>query len=229
MPLLKQAASQCLDASSNPVLLFSQGPVITTAPDLDRACASSLLPPLTSSSKSRHPRAMLTTPSSSAGPRQQHSLSMMGRPHAIVSGLDAFMHRADGTPSSRSPSMLTTPHVPPQLSRASYGSYGLRVCEQPVAFERSVPEAALTQPDSSLRGHDSLLSRYNSGFTGSGIGSELDGGYIPRQGAPPTQHEGPDESQQALDAVRNSLLLQGKVVSHNRTASAPSMPHQPGT
>ena len=155
---------------------------------------------------------------------------MMGRPHAIVSGLDAFMQRADRTPISRSPAMLSTPDVPSQPpSHALHGSYGLRINEQPVAFDQSVAEAALTHPNSLHTRHDSLLSRYDSGLTGSGIGLELEGGYIPRQAPQPTQHEGPDESRQAMDAMRNSLLLQGKVMGHNRTASAPSMPNQPGT
>ena len=193
---------------------------------------------------------MLTMPSSSASARQQQSPAMLGRPHSVVSGLDPFMQRADGSAISRAPAMLSTPDV---SSQPAYGSYGLRVNEQALgfglsaarvnehtpsfgqptarsteqalgygqyaaplsepsqSFGQSVPDSVLTRSDSLLTGMDPLLSRHDSG-------------YLPRQLGSIAQQSGPDESQQAMSAMHTSLLLPGKVVSHHRTASTPSLP-----
>ena len=198
-------------------LVVPQGPIITTAPDLDRACASSMLPPLPSSSRTRHPRATLTIPSSSATARQQYSTAMMGRPHGIVTDLAAFMHRADESPSNRSLAILGTTNGSIQSSDASDGAYKLGFREQPVVFDQ---ETMLARPDSALSG--SVLSSRESALTGTRPGPALDKGYIGRQMAAGMQPQVLDESQHAIDAAHASMLLSREVMSHSRTTSSPS-------
>lgn len=211
-----------LDTHAHEVILsYSQGPIITTAPDLDRACASSLLPPLPSSSSSRirHPRAMLTIPSSSATARQQYSTAMMGRPHAIASDLDAFMHRADAAPTNiRSTAMLGTTDDIGHSSHASHGAFKLGFREQPVGYDRVT---MLTNPDSALSAAGSVLDSHESGLTGTT--PALEEGYMGRQmmsrGMQPDML---DESQRAVDAARAHLLLSRRVMSQGETASTAS-------
>ena len=198
--------------------LFPQGPIITTAPDLDRACASSLLPPLPSSSKNRHPRAMLTIPSSSGSARQQYSTAMMGRPHGIVNNLDALMRRADEAPMSRPPPMLSPLDGLTRSSHASHSPFRLSFREEPSAYNH---ETMLNKPDTVLRtSSSSMLSTHDSALTGTAPG--LDKGYMGRQGASGMQSEVMDESQQAIDAACASLLMSGQSMNTSNSASMSS-------
>lgn len=165
---------------------------------------------------------MMTIPSSAGTARQHYSSAMMGRPHAVVTDLDSFMHRGSETPVAARPSAMallgttdgTTDGTTP-LSHAIHGDFKLGFREQPIVFDH---EAALTRPGSALTAGGSALSAHDSGLTG----IALDKGYMGRQGpSGGTEPELMDESQCDVDAVR-SLLLSRKVMSQSETASAPS-------
>ena len=164
-------------------------------------------------------------PSSSAAARQQYSTAMMGRPHAIASHPDAFMHRVDATPvTTRSPAMLGTTNGTTQTSHASHGAFRLGFREQPISYDR---ETMLTTPDSALSAGGSVLSSHESGLTGTA--PALGKGYGDRQVVSDMQPEVLDESQRAVDAARATLLLSRNVMSQGNTSSAPSRIVESGT
>ena len=165
---------------------------------------------------------MLTIPSSSATARQQYSTAMMGRPHAIASDLDAFMHRAAENPlTTRSPAMLGTTtgttNGTNQSSHASHEAFKLSFREQPIGYDH---ETMLTTPDSALSAGGSVLSSRESGLTGTA--PALGKVYIDRQAVSGMPPEVLDESQRAVDAAHASLLLSRKVMSQGNTSSATS-------
>ena len=160
---------------------------------------------------------MMTIPSSSGTARQQYSSAMMGRPHAVVTDLDSFMHRGSETPVATRPSAMSLLGTTDGTTPSSHGDFKLGFREQPIVFDH---ETALTRPGSALRGGASALSAHESGLTG--VAPALDQGYMGRQVASGgTETDLMDESQCDVDAVR-SLLLSREVMSQGETASAPS-------
>lgn len=111
--------SQLQDTCMN----FGQDPAMTTAPDLNHTFSAALLPPLPSSSGSKHRRVLLSNPSSAP---KQYLDSSFGRPQAIASQTEYALGRADsslGTPDSaprHSESIFGKPESAPEsvLSRA---------------------------------------------------------------------------------------------------------------
>lgn len=171
----------------------------------------------------------MTIPSSAGTARQQYSSAMMGRPHAVVTDLDSFMHRggSDTSVTGRPPLLGTTDGRTGgtnPLSHASYGDFKLGFREQPIVFDH---ETALTRPGSALgaggsalSANESALSAHESGLTG--VAPAIDKGYMGSQLASAgTEPDLMDESQCDVDAVR-SLLLSRKLMSQGETASAPS-------
>ncbi len=156
---------------------------MTTAPDLDRPFYASELPPLPSSSGSRHRRLLLSIPSNLSPlkqQQQQHFDCGFDRSHDMLSHPDSML--------SHSASMLGNSH------------------------------SALGSPNPPLDRHESMsFGRQDA--------EHLTTAYLPRRSVLGVPSNVADESQGPL---HGSILLPGKLMSHSRTASAPSMPSESG-
>ncbi|KAL0046911.1 hypothetical protein WJX82_001490 [Trebouxia sp. C0006] len=158
---------------------FDQGPSMTTAPDLDRPFSAAILPPLPSSSGSKHRRALVSIPSSKDSQRPS---SAFGRANAMTN-----------------------------QSEVSYGR----------------PDSLLSRPDSLISDSDSQLRHCESMYVKPELDrdSVLSRAYLPRRSILGMPTNAADESTASL---HDPSLVPGRVVTHSRTASAPSMPCSPG-
>ncbi len=150
---------------------------MTTAPDLDRPFSAAILPPLPSSSSgSKHRRALISIPSAK---EPQRPSSAFGRANAMTN-----------------------------QSEVSYGSL-------------------LSRPDSLLSDSDSQFRHCKSMYVKPELdrNSVLSRAYLPRRSILGMPTNAADESTASL---QNPSVVPGRVVTHSRTASAPSMPCSSG-
>ena len=152
---------------------------MTTAPDLNRPFSAAILPPLPSSSGSKHRRALVSIPSSKDSQRPS---SAFGRANAMTN-----------------------------QSEVSYGR----------------PDSLLSRPDSLISDSDSQFRHCDSVYVKPEVDrdSVLSRAYLPRRSVMAMHTNAADESAASL---HNPSVVPGRVVTHSRTASAPSMPCTPG-
>ncbi len=152
---------------------------MTTAPDLDRPFSAAILPPLPSSSGSKHRRALISIPSSKDSQRPS---SAFGRANAMAN-----------------------------QSEVSYGR----------------PDPLLSRPDSLLSDSDSQFRHCESMYVKPELDrdSVLSRAYLPRRSILGMPTNAADESAASL---HNPSVVPERVVTHNRTVSAPSMPCSAG-
>ena len=152
---------------------------MTTAPDLNRPFSAAILPPLPSSSGSKHRRALVSIPSSKDSQRPS---SAFGRANAMTN-----------------------------QSEVSYGR----------------PDSLLSRPDSLISDSDSQFRHCESMYVKPELDREsvLSRAYLPRRSILRMPTNAADESTASL---HDPSLVPGRVVTHSRTASAPSMPCSPG-